>query len=120
MSVTILGRVVFLTHIDSVCKDIKEDITNVFKSKAADDVVKKANHMTGMTIGHIFPVKNYIYEQDVNDKVSILLLLALQKIVHFSIDNITGLKEDNFIAWDIDIGKTIRIVKRQSINFIGM
>ena len=97
MFVTILGRVILLTHIDCICKEIEEDLSNVFKSKEAVDVVKAASQITGVQVGQIFPVKNYVYEQDVNDKVSILLLLALQKIAHFSIDNINGSKQDNFM-----------------------
>ena len=93
---TIAGRVVLLTHIDCVCKYTGKDLSNVFCSTEVKEVVKQASEITGVPVGRIFPVKNYVSEQDLNVKVNILLLLALQKIVHFSSDNIDGLKKDNF------------------------
>ena len=96
MFVAIAGQVVLLTHIDSVCK--KKDLSDVFHNKEVDNIVKEASQLTGLPSGDICPVKNYVSEQDLNTNMDILLLLALQKIVNYSIDNIIGLKENNSIS----------------------
>lgn len=80
------NRAVILTHIDCICPEVKKDLTTVFESRAVYEVVKDASTTTGVQSGHIFPVKNYVDEQDVSDTTNILLLLALEKIVCFSID----------------------------------
>jgi hypothetical protein len=90
--------VVIVTHIDSLCPEVNDDITKVFESAAVDKVIKGASTITGVPAGYIFPVKNYVTEQDVSTPVNILLLLAMQKIVNFSIDVIKGRMRDNYTA----------------------
>lgn len=80
------NRVVILTHIDCICPAVKSDITKVFESRAVYEAVKDSSEITGAQIGHVFPVKNYVDEQDLNYNLNVLLLLALEKIVGFSVD----------------------------------
>ncbi|XP_060597279.1 uncharacterized protein LOC132751161 [Ruditapes philippinarum] len=90
------NRVVIVTHTDNVCTEVKDDITKVFNSAAVYEVIKKVHNVTGVTFGNIFPVKNYVTEQDSVEQVDILLLLALQRIVDFSIDAIDRSNNDNY------------------------
>jgi type IV secretory pathway ATPase VirB11/archaellum biosynthesis ATPase len=92
------NSVVIVTHIDSLCPEVNDDITKVFDSAAVDKVIKRASTITGVPVGYIFPVKNYVTEQDVSTQVNILLLLAMQRIVNFSIDVIKGRMRDNYTA----------------------
>lgn len=90
------NHVVVLTHIDNICTEVNKDVSKVFHSMKVNEVVERASDLTGVPKYQIFPVKNYEKEQEVDEKLNILLLLALQKIVDFSVDHIEGTQSDDY------------------------
>ncbi|XP_052812401.1 interferon-induced protein 44-like [Mya arenaria] len=81
---------ILLTKIDLACPTLAEDLSGVFKSQVIETKVNKASSIFGVPRNNVWPVKNYENEACVDDDVTILSLLALQRLVHLAEDYIEG------------------------------
>ncbi|XP_052812403.1 interferon-induced protein 44-like [Mya arenaria] len=81
---------ILLTKIDLACPTLAEDLSGVFKSQAIETKVNTASSIFGVPRNNVWPVKNYENEACVDDDVTILSLLALQRLVHLAEDYIEG------------------------------
>ncbi|WAR10981.1 IFI44-like protein [Mya arenaria] len=81
---------ILLTKIDLTFPTLTEDLSGVFKSQAIETKVNKASSIFGVPRNNVWPVKNYENEDCVDDDVTILSLLALQRLVHLAEDYIEG------------------------------
>lgn len=61
-----------------------DDVTNTFVSAAVCEALKRAAEITGLPRDHVFPVKNYESERNLNTKMDILLMEALRQILDFA------------------------------------
>jgi hypothetical protein len=62
-----------------------------------DQHVEKASQILGLPPANVFPVKNYHKEDELDESISILALLALRKILNFAedfLDHMFDKKED--------------------------
>lgn len=71
-----------------MCQQTEQNLSNVFYSTQIRNTVDKIAQIMGLPRGHIFPVKNYESETDLDDNVSILALLPLRQMLHFADDYI--------------------------------
>ncbi|CAC5394348.1 unnamed protein product [Mytilus coruscus] len=79
-------QVVLLTKIDKVCEATNENLSMVFYSTVIQALVDKVSQIMGLPRSHILPVKNYEAEIELDNNVSILALLTLHQMLHFSDD----------------------------------
>lgn len=97
-----------LTHVDLVCPETAQDVTNVYKSRVVQAAVSpnrpnvfplvvhtrdahvcraqinRAAALLGMSTSYIVPVKNYSSELDVDDNMDVLLLNAVDHILQYA------------------------------------
>lgn len=85
--------VVLLTKIDIICEREAIDITNIYKHSTIRDLVASAHAIFGVPENQIFPVQNYRTETDLDCKMDILLLLALQKMLHIANDRLEHIED---------------------------
>ena len=90
-----LPQVIFLTKIDKLCPNVDEDLTAVFRSAAVLDVVNKVADCFGLPRGHVFPVKNYENETDLDTNINILVLRALKQLLNFMDEYIEDMCEES-------------------------
>ncbi|XP_038583573.1 interferon-induced protein 44-like isoform X2 [Micropterus salmoides] len=97
MEATNLGipQVAILTKIDEACREIKQDLKNVYKSKSLKKKMEQFSVEVGIPMNCIFPVKNYHEEIDLNNDVDSLLLSALKHIINFGEDCINFKKSQS-------------------------
>uniref|UniRef100_A0A3B3BCT4 TLDc domain-containing protein n=1 Tax=Oryzias melastigma TaxID=30732 RepID=A0A3B3BCT4_ORYME len=74
-----IPQLVLLTKIDEACPLVKKDVTNVYKSKY---IKKLAASRFGVPLSFLVPVKNYSEEQELDMNIDILLLRAVDQILH--------------------------------------
>ncbi|XP_056894674.1 interferon-induced protein 44-like [Takifugu flavidus] len=84
--VVLLGihQVALLTHVDLVCPETAQDVTNVYKSRVVQAAIDQAAALLGMSTSYIVPVKNYSSELDVDDNTDVLLLNAVDHILQYA------------------------------------
>ncbi|KAJ7993307.1 hypothetical protein DPEC_G00271070 [Dallia pectoralis] len=81
-------QVALLTHVDEVCLETAHDVTQVYQSRIIQQMMTKAGVLLGMSTSYIVPVKNYSSELEVEENTDILLLSAVDHILHFSFSSI--------------------------------
>lgn len=86
LEVHVQDRIVLVTKIDTICKETKKDIRKIFHSANVKKAVDKAASLFEVNLNHVFPVKNYVDEMEIDVFTNIPLLLALQKAVDFGLD----------------------------------
>ncbi|XP_023649523.1 interferon-induced protein 44-like [Paramormyrops kingsleyae] len=77
---------VLLTMLDIVCPDVEKDLKNVYWSTYLKEKIEKASQLLGIQVSSVFPVKNYCREDKLDMCCDILLLTAMQKMLHLSDD----------------------------------
>lgn len=108
--VVLLGvhQVALLTHVDLVCPETAQDVTNVYRSRIVQATVSpnrpnlfllvvhtcdahvcraqinRASALLGMATSYIVPVKNYSSELDVDHNTDVLLLNAVDHILQYA------------------------------------
>lgn len=95
----ILGvpHLVFLTKIDEICELVRDDVSKVYKSKTIKNAVDKARDLFAIPTFHVFPIKNYEKESELQTSMNILALMALQKslmVANEFLENHYELKQD--------------------------
>uniref|UniRef100_A0A8C9VFC2 G domain-containing protein n=1 Tax=Scleropages formosus TaxID=113540 RepID=A0A8C9VFC2_SCLFO len=83
-------QVLLLTKVDQTCPPVEKDIQKVYHSVYLQAKVRFAMLQDfarlGIPLLSVFPVKNYTREVELQQNDDILLLSALQKILHFADD----------------------------------
>lgn len=81
-----LPHVVLLTKIDKICPEVNENMTKTYTSTAVCDAVNKTAEIMGLPSAHVFPVKNYVSEPNLNTAIDILIMKALKRCLDFADD----------------------------------
>lgn len=89
------SRVVFLTKIDNISSDVYKDNKNMFSCDKVKNLVAQTAGLMSLDEGLIYPIRNYVNEQDLSPEINIPLLLALKKVVGFASDCRMGKTSDN-------------------------
>ncbi|XP_055741120.1 interferon-induced protein 44-like isoform X2 [Salvelinus fontinalis] len=76
-----IPQVVLLTHVDQVCHAVQEDVKFVYTGRILQEKMQKAAEVVGLSVSHVFPVKNYSSELSVSCNTDILLLNAVHHIL---------------------------------------
>lgn len=69
-----------LTKVDKICLEVDDDVTNTYKSTAVCEAVNEAAEITGIPRAHVFPVKNYENESNLNLVLDIFIMEALTQV----------------------------------------
>lgn len=88
-------RVVFLTKIDNISSDVYKDNKKMFSCDKVKNLVAQTAGLMSIDEGLIYPIRNYVNEQDLSPEINIPLLLALKKVVGFASDCRMGKTYDN-------------------------
>ncbi|XP_028666589.1 interferon-induced protein 44-like [Erpetoichthys calabaricus] len=76
-----IPQLLLLTKVDFACNIVKDDLTKVYESRYIHETVIKVSQMVGVPVTCILPVRNYWCETELDMKVDILILKALQEIL---------------------------------------
>lgn len=90
-----LQRILLLTKCDVLCKLVKQDCANIYKSTEVLQKIKRASQAFGIPEANIHPVVNYGQEGTLNAKMNVPILLALKQCVNFCKDFIKNEKDGN-------------------------
>ncbi|XP_048851276.1 interferon-induced protein 44-like isoform X4 [Brienomyrus brachyistius] len=85
---------VLLTKVDKVCPHTGKDLKNVYWSNNLKEQIYKASDFLGIHVSSVFPVKNYCSETELDMRSDILLLAAMQKMLHLADDFFANFVED--------------------------
>ncbi|XP_048851274.1 interferon-induced protein 44-like isoform X3 [Brienomyrus brachyistius] len=85
---------VLLTKVDRVCPHTGKDLKNVYWSNYLKEQIYKASDFLGIQVSSVFPVKNYCSETELDMRSDILLLAAMQKMLHLADDFFANFVED--------------------------
>ncbi|XP_060566680.1 interferon-induced protein 44-like [Ruditapes philippinarum] len=81
-----IPQIILLTKVDKLSKEVEQDVSLVFKSPEVEEHVGKASQLLGLPRANVLPIKNYENEEELDENISILALLALRKILNFAED----------------------------------
>ncbi|XP_061186906.1 uncharacterized protein LOC133195036 [Saccostrea echinata] len=87
-----IPQTVYLTKLDKICPLVDDDVRRIFNSEACKQAVNKAAEVIGLPRSHVFPVKNYEKETQLQIPVDILALSALRQTLVYADDYL----EDQF------------------------
>ncbi|XP_035996879.1 interferon-induced protein 44-like isoform X2 [Fundulus heteroclitus] len=76
-------QVALLTHVDKICQETANDVSQVYRSPSVRDTMNSAGALLGMSTSYIVPVKNYSSELDLDVNADVLLLSAVDHILHY-------------------------------------
>ncbi|KAJ7332563.1 hypothetical protein JRQ81_014743 [Phrynocephalus forsythii] len=76
-----LPQIVLMTKVDEICPSVKDNVSNVYKSKAVLEQMQIASVKFGIPLNQIVPIKNYCSELELKTDVDILILTALRQMV---------------------------------------
>ncbi|XP_059409575.1 interferon-induced protein 44-like isoform X4 [Carassius carassius] len=83
-----IPQVIVMTKVDDACPLVKNDLRKIYKSKKIKEKMELCSAKVGVPMSHIFPVKNYHDEIDTNNDVDVLILKAIEQIVHIANDRL--------------------------------
>ncbi|XP_067289362.1 interferon-induced protein 44-like isoform X2 [Pseudorasbora parva] len=83
-----IPQVIIMTKVDEACPLVKKDLRKIYTSKKIKEKMEMCSISIGVPMNHIFPVKNYHDEIDINDDVDVLILKALDQIVNIANDRL--------------------------------
>ncbi|XP_051264783.1 interferon-induced protein 44-like [Dicentrarchus labrax] len=81
-----IPQVAIITKIDKVCPELRDDLKNVYKTKALKQKMEQFSVDMGIPMNCIFPVKNYHEEIDLNDDTDLMILSTLKYLINFGED----------------------------------
>ncbi|KAG9262529.1 interferon-induced protein 44-like [Astyanax mexicanus] len=81
-----IPQVTLMTMVDRACPLVSKDLKMVYRSRKIKEKMEEYSNLLGVPMHCIFPVKNYSEEISTNINVDILVLTALNNIVHFAND----------------------------------
>uniref|UniRef100_A0A8C4XCY3 G domain-containing protein n=1 Tax=Erpetoichthys calabaricus TaxID=27687 RepID=A0A8C4XCY3_ERPCA len=76
-----IPQVVLLTKVDVACPIVEKNLTKVYESRYIKEKVKQVSEIVGVPVSCVLPVRNYWCETELDMKVDILILKALQTIL---------------------------------------
>jgi hypothetical protein len=76
----------FLTHVDNVSSNVYKDNKKIFSCDKIKNVVAQTAEEMTLDEGFIYPIRNYVSEQNLSPEINIPLLLAFKKAVGFAKD----------------------------------
>ncbi|XP_060716261.1 interferon-induced protein 44-like [Tachysurus vachellii] len=88
-----MPQVIIMTRPDVACPLVQQDLRKIYTSKKIKEKMEVCSNTVGIPLNIIFPVKNYHEEIDTDDDMDLLILKALDQIVHNAGDS---LKEKSF------------------------
>ncbi|KAK2817769.1 hypothetical protein Q7C36_021702 [Tachysurus vachellii] len=94
-----MPQVIIMTKPDLACPLVQQDLRKIYTSKKIKEKMEVCSNTVGIPMNHIFPVKNYHEEIDTDDDMDLLILKALDQIVHNVADL---LKEKSFKSGETD------------------
>uniref|UniRef100_A0A8C1A5R6 Interferon-induced protein 44-like n=1 Tax=Cyprinus carpio carpio TaxID=630221 RepID=A0A8C1A5R6_CYPCA len=83
-----IPQVVVMTKVDEACPLVKKDLRKMYTSKKIKEKMELCSAKVGVPLTNIFPVKNYHDEIDTEDDIDVLILKALEQIVHLADDRL--------------------------------
>ncbi|XP_056586113.1 interferon-induced protein 44-like [Triplophysa dalaica] len=83
-----IPQVIVMTKVDEACPLVKNDLRKIYQSKKIKEKMQMCSDTVGVPMCNIFPVKNYHEEIDTDDNVDVLILKALDQIVHLADDRL--------------------------------
>ncbi|XP_026060432.1 interferon-induced protein 44-like [Carassius auratus] len=83
-----IPQVIVMTKVDEACPLVKNDLRKIYKSKKIKEKMEFCSAKVGVPMSHIFPVKNYHEEIDTNDDIDVMILKAIEQIVHIANDRL--------------------------------
>ncbi|KAA0722599.1 Interferon-induced protein 44 [Triplophysa tibetana] len=83
-----IPQVIVMTKVDEACPLVKKDLKKVYSSTKIEDKMQMCSYKVGMPMNSIFPVKNYHEEIETNDTIDVLILKALDQILHNADDRL--------------------------------
>lgn len=86
MYVSGIPQTVLLSKIDKVCRMVDGNLSLTFHSTQIRDLVDQTSALIGLPRSHIFPVKNYEQESELDENVDRLTLLSLRQMLRFTDD----------------------------------
>ncbi|XP_066516831.1 interferon-induced protein 44-like isoform X2 [Hoplias malabaricus] len=81
-----IPQVIIITKVDSACKLVSKDLKMIYKSRKIKEKMQECSNLLDVPMHCIFPVKNYCEEITTNTNVDIVILTAMNNIVHFAND----------------------------------
>ncbi|XP_053332636.1 interferon-induced protein 44-like isoform X2 [Clarias gariepinus] len=81
-----MPQVIIMTKVDLVCPLVHHDIKKIYTSKRIKEKMQECSNILGLPMNYIFPVKNYHEEIDTEDDMDLLILKALDQIMHIAAD----------------------------------
>ncbi|XP_073723407.1 interferon-induced protein 44-like [Misgurnus anguillicaudatus] len=88
-----IPQVTVMTKIDETCPLVKGDLRKIYISRKIKHKMELCSHMLGVPVSCIFPVKNYHEEINTDDNIDVLILNAVEQIVHFANDRLMEEKQ---------------------------
>ncbi|XP_053391536.1 uncharacterized protein LOC128554302 isoform X2 [Mercenaria mercenaria] len=93
-----LPVVVVVTKLDEFSENIFEDANQVYRCFEAHDAIKKVSDFFGIQEKYIFPIVNYINDDEIKEGKDMLTLHALDEMVRLTNDYIEKHKEKTSIV----------------------
>ncbi|XP_026994485.2 interferon-induced protein 44-like [Tachysurus fulvidraco] len=81
-----IPQVIIITRPDLACPLVQQNLKKIYTSKKIKEKMEVCSNTVGIPMNHIFPVKNYHEEIDTKDDMDLLILKALDQIVHIAAD----------------------------------
>lgn len=79
-----IPQMAVITNIDIVCKEMEDDLKNVYKSKYLQGKMKNLSTSVGIPLNYMFPVKNYSQgNTECDEDMDTLLLTALDHMTGY-------------------------------------
>ncbi|XP_073719063.1 interferon-induced protein 44-like [Misgurnus anguillicaudatus] len=83
-----IPQVIVMTKVDETCPLVRGDLRKIYISRRIKDKMEMCSDMLGVPMSFIFPVKNYHEEIDTDDNIDVLILKAVDQIVHVANDRL--------------------------------
>ncbi|XP_053404081.1 uncharacterized protein LOC128558524 isoform X2 [Mercenaria mercenaria] len=88
-----LPMVVVATKFDDLCPKISEDANRVYRSPKARDATNTVSNFFGIQEKYIFPIVNYVNDEEIKDGKDRLAMQALDAMVRLTKDYLENHKE---------------------------
>ncbi|KAI2645409.1 Interferon-induced protein 44 [Labeo rohita] len=81
-----IPQAIIMTKVDEVCPLVQKDLRKIYTSKKIKEKMQQCSNSVGVSMSHIFPVKNYHEESHTQNNMDVLILRALTEIVQTAND----------------------------------
>ncbi|KAJ3612751.1 hypothetical protein NHX12_019009 [Muraenolepis orangiensis] len=79
-----IPQLLLMTKVDEACPLVKESLSSIYLSEYIQKKAQQFSTTLGIPLSCVLPVQNYSQELDLELKLDILLLTAVQQMLHFS------------------------------------